>query len=1079
MIEELARCLEYRGQSMLRGARRNQKNSRRYLHSAFWSHGAGSIKLPAWWVLLLQTPISSEHGSLSTSSRPSKASAMVSGLQNIVLDLLYPVQTLALIRKLKRSTEVHHYAAKTVKRCSRGYASIATELISSTPESQRDAQSQNTVHAAPNPLTFGKSLSNLLDERGTTTSCDVLWQTYQDLLEHSGSLSPAELVKMFRRLVASKSPTDTERLLALFESVPLSERRAVHYSYAIAAALKLGDMDTAFYAHREAMSRLHSPVGASAILHYAVIHEDWKLAIGTWHPLWESGFFYYTRSDIWAGIEEVPLDALFSSALSAVEYALYQCQPAGLPEAMHARKFALELSERAFRVKDVEFHIPSWRSLLIKLGEIDDTHVTPRITAIQMLALEQALSIRLPVYSVAATDIYDQIRPHTTELIYKKSLLEDLLRRCIFPRSLSVAWEILKDYRKKYGRMEIPAYKTLMLRLAKGGQAQHLRETFDLYRADHGTPQDADLYRTLLAVHFRRADPEKASQTFIELQKDYGFIPDLACYNTIIHTYARVGDAEGAWTWFEAIQEADLSPDQSSFFPLMLIYSKRGDRDAVRNLTQRATAQGLKLNMPMVDLQVLACTNDNRMDEAESLLDEALGMELEGARTRMWNMVLNAYALQKNLPKVQELYRLMREANIPADSMTFAALIGALSASKFPAAAYKVLRKVMPKLDLKPTVLHYASVMMGYQGTAEYEAVFRVYRTMLEQGLLPDISTQNVLLRAAAAMDERGRSEAKETAHYTLASQILEQTVARLDPSELATLEPRKFVGPNRLDEAFTSTYFEYMIFLHGASGAFKQVSEAYDTYIKTARTFSGRNMELSPPMRMLSALLVAHKHAGNTEEVDRCWYLALDKCEILARKASVKDLSQQDWVLPARRYIINLPFEHYLSHLGEQKRFEDLINVVNDLHHDGYELNHRNWNTYIQFLSGSDLDKHKLLAFMLCETHLMPQWAGWEAMGHPARMKNRFKGMAKEIMKDAGSAAPTYLTFVWLTKAYVDLGFGRARRRAAGTQEMLESGKLAKTLDAVSNMPMLDDWEQRTILGRGPYSEQDRLRAV
>ena len=1052
---------------MLRGARKNQYRSRRSLHSSFWSHGAGSINLPAWWVLLLQTPIASDQDS-SARNVSSTASVMASGLQDIVLDFLYPVQTLALIRKLKRSTDVHLQAAKNVKQCSRRYTSVATALISGVPKLQKKMQYVNAMHGGPKSDGLSRRLNNLFDHRDSTVSCDALWQTYQDLLEESGSLSPTELVKMLRYLGSSSFKADTERLLALFENIHISDRRAVHYSYAVSAALKLGDMDTALHAHREALSRLHSPVGASALLRHAVIRKDWELAIGVWHPLWESGFFYYTISDIWAGIEAIPLDSLIRSALSASDFASQESQSMKSRESMNAINFSLELSERVFRVKNVRFHIPSWRSLIVKLKDFSDFHETSRLSAVHTLALEQALSLKHPTYSAAATDIYQLIRPHTIELIYQKSLLMKLLRRCKFPESLSTAWEIVKDYRKKYVKMDISAYKAFMQGLARGGQADSLQEIFDLYRADHGLPQDANLYRTLLSVHYRRADPEKAIQTFKELQLIHGFVPDLSCYNTIIHTFARVGDVEGAWIWFEAVQEAGLRPDHSSYFPLMWIYSKRGDRDAVLDVIQRAAAQGLKPDLPMIDLQVLACINDNRMDEAERLLREALSMDLQGRRTRMWNMVLNAYALRKNLPKVQQLHRLMQEAGVPADSMTFAALIGALSSSKFPSAAYKVLRKVMPELGLKPTVLHYAYVMRGFQQTSQYDKVFGVYQEMLQQGLSPAISTQNVLLRATASVDKRGQVEANEAPHYTLAGQTLEQIVASLDPSELADLEPRMFVGPHRLDEAFTSTYFEYMIFSYGASGAFAQVSEAYDNYIKTARKFSSRDIEASPPMRMLSALLVAHKCAGNTEEVDRCWYLALDKCDILARKASAKDLTLSDWVLPARRYIINVPFEHYLSHLGGQKRFDDLINVVDALRNDGYELDHRNWNAYIQILCGSDHTKHKLLAFTLCETHLMPAWAGWDTMGNPARMKNRFKGMAKERMKDVGGVAPTYLTFVWLTKAYMDLGFGRARRRREGTKEMLESGKVARTLDAVSNMPMLDDWEQRSILGRG-----------
>ena len=1026
-------------------------------------------------MLLLQTPTAKENSILGK-SRPPLACAMMSGLQEIFLDFLYPVQTLALIRRLKNSVTAHQHAVHKAKQRSRTYTSIATALISGEQELSSGPQKglcSQDASACRSAEQLRTKMTELLQQREVKTSRNALWQVYQDLLESSESLSPQEVVKMLRCLAASKFVIDNERLLALFESMPVGERRAIHYRYAISAALKLNDTDTAFYAHREALSRLHSLVGASAILHHAAMHKDWRLAIKLWHPLWELGLFYYTRSDIWAGVETMPLDSLLEVASSSADFASLLSQSNGSVDASSARNFSLELSKRVFRIQNVKFNIDSWRLLLFKLKDFASYREKSCPTGVNALALEQALSLSLQSYSSSAIEFYYSTRLQGNEPNYRKAIYETLLQRCLFPQHLSVAWEIIEDCRKQYGQLELSAYKNFMLRLARAGQANSLQDAFELYRIDHGLPQDPDIYRTLLSVHFRRADPEKAAQGLLKLEQEYGFSPTLSCYNTVIHTFARVGDVEGAVSWFEALQNAGLSPDNSSYFPLILVHSKRGDKEAVHDLLQQVRSQGLKPSLSLIDLEILTYTNDDNLVEAEILLEEALSMELEGERTRMWNVVINAYAMRKDLPKVKQLHKRMQDAGIPQDSMTFAALISGLSRAKFPLAAYKVLQKVMPALGIEPTVLHYALIMRGFLETESYDHLFNIYKTMLERGMSPTVSTQNTLLRAAAAVDERSHCEEGRTTRYNRARQILEQTVADLDPSELTDLEPRQYIGPHRLDEAFTSTYYEYMIFLYGASGAFAQVSAAYDEYIQTAQNFSSRDVESSPPMRMLSALLVAHKRAGNMEEVDRCWYLALDKCDILARRASAKAQSRPGWVLPGRRYLINLPFGHYATHLGQQSRFGDLVNVVDDLHHAGYELDHHSWNVYIQCLCRSSYVDHQMLAFLLCETHLIPHWGGWESMGRPSRMKKRFKGMIKERIKVTSGVAPTYLTFVWLTKAYVDLGFGKVKAKGQGTQEMLESGRIARTLDAVRNMPMWDDWEQRTILGRGPYSDQ------
>ncbi|KAL9103996.1 MAG: hypothetical protein Q9163_001016 [Psora crenata] len=1001
---------------------------------------------------------------------------MVSSLQDIFLDFLYPVQTQALIKRLKRSTNAHQQAAQSLKQCSRNYTSIATGLIYSTVEGSDQLRQDHEADIATNEEQGGsqtRRIHELFNAQGSGSSCDALWQEYQDLLERSEVLSSQELLRMLRCLRASKSSTDAERLLALFESIPVHERRAIYYSYAISAALKLNDGGTAMYIHREALGRLHSPVGTSAILSHAVMQEDWKLAIATWHVFWSTGIGYYTRNDIWAGVEAMPLPTLMTKALAAADFAISEIGSPGSEDPSAARDFALEVIRRSFQVKNVAFSDKTWQRLQEKMRIFREHDAGLKTLPIDVLSIEQALSHIDATCRSAALDQYRDLRQRDADFVPGKLLLDSLLDRIAITRSTETMWMVIEDWRRHYGKLDIRVYHRIAKNLSRAGDTINVHKLFEAYCADHGKPRDTTLYNALLQAHHRRADPEEAVRVLDGLRKSHGFLPDVTSYNILIQAFARVGDVEGAMTWFEVLKESDMKPDSRSYFPLMLVYSKRGDRDTVLDLLQEANAEGIQPTKAMIDVVVLANANSGRLDEAEKLLEDALDMEFNGSRTHMWNIVLNAYALRKNLGEVTRLHRRMREAGVSSDSMTYAALLTSLAVAKQPWPAYKVLKKVMPQAGIQRSVLHYAIVMGGFLQTKSYEEVFIVYKDMFEQGLSPNISTQNVILRAAASVGGTSVSGATEgQADYARARQVLDQTIADLDPLELASSEPRKFVGPHRLDEAFTSSYFEYMIFLYGKKGAFQKVSEVYDQYIKIADRFRKRDTESPPPMRMLSALLVAHNRAGNNEEVDQCWYLALDKCESLARKANAKDLSEPNWVLLSRRFIINHPLQHYLDHLGEQSRFDEMNNVVNDLLRSGYDLTHRNWNTYIQYLAGSSSTPHLLLAFILTESKLMPHWLGWETMGrHPKMIKYRFKGMAKDMLKDPAKRAPTYLTFVRLTAAYVDLGFGRVKRKKEGVEELEASGRVRRTLDAVRNLPMIDDREQRTILNRGSSS--------
>lgn len=1053
MIERAARCFEHGGKTLLCGQKR-QIRSRRCLHSGFWSHGAGNIDLPAWWIFFLQAP-ASNNAELPRERRALPTDGMATGLPEIFLDFLYPVQTLALIRRLERSTQAHRQETHSVQRRSRSYTSIAADLIARTSQAENDFAEigMDALSSDKRGERIRRRVNEILDCKDQTGLHDELWQKHQDLLELSQPLSPQELVKMLRTLGISARSTDAERLLALFESIPVDERRAIHYSHAVSAAINVKDLDTAIAIHREARSRIQGAIGTSAILRYTIQHEMWKEAIDTWHIFWHSKLLYFSRQDIWTGIDALPLSELIEKATAAVDFAISATESTDSESATAAREFALELTRRTLRVAGVIFDIPKHQQLIEKIKILGLSS-----TEMPALALQQYLSVNSREHGHRALQLYRSLR-QDTKFSPKERLLQSVLTKLASIHSTSGMFMMIDDWRKYLGKLHHTAYETVMKELARAGQVDAVQDLFKEFVADWGPPRRRGLFNSLLYVHLRRADTEGIVRTFERLQREHGFIPNLRSYNFLIMTFARVGDVDGALDWVTKLKESGIIPDQNTYSTLMSMYGKRGDIDAVQDLLEQSRVEGLKSSKSMIDSLVLANINDEKLEEAEKLVEEALQMDLAGSRTHMWNVLLNAYAMRKNMEKVSQLQKRMQEAGVPFDNLTYAALMTSLTVAKHPKAAHKVMDTVMPRAGLRRTTLHYAIVMGGYLATKEYGRLFTLYKEMLRRNLTPNMSTQNVLLRAAAAVDkDRGKGN-EDSAELTRAHQTLAQTLQNLDPAELAPTEPRKFVGPNALDEAFNSTYFEYMIFLHGTEAAFDKVTELYDSYISNAQKFGRQDVEASPPMRMLSALLVAHTRAENHDEVDRCWYLALAKSEELCRKSKAK-LAKPGWVLPSRRFIINLPLHHYIKHLGNQSRYGDLINVINDLRQAGYDLHSNNWNTYIQYLARSPDPAHQLLAFDLCERELIHAWPGWQALGHVNSIKPKFRAMTRDMVLMPRKRMPNYRTFVCLTAAYADARSGGETKREKALKAVAPL-----TLDAVRRMPRIDDWEQNTIL--------------
>lgn len=994
-----------------------------------------------------------------SSRRPgTQTAASSSGLQELFLDFLYPVHALAPIRRLRWSTNEQHHAAQNIKNYYKGYTSIAADFINGakafgtdTRAQTQDASTRSSSETPQPGDATRRRISELLDSDDRTWIYDELWQCYQTLLEMSQQLSPQHIVEMLQHLCMSKSTIDVERAVALFDSIPVQQRRAIHYSHAISAALSLNDIDTAVDMHREASARTNGSIGAGKILHYTVQHGMWQLAIVVWHVYWVDKLHYYTRPDIWKKVIALPLPDLIYKAGSAANFAITAAK-SSLPNdnAVAARDFALELIRQTFRIQNINFDVNHYWPLVDKVRALDGMDIMT-----ETMILEQLLSVDTRVHGHSALVRYRLIRKLPTFLPSTK-LLRTVTQRLMREKTSLGILMIIEDWRKYH--QKIPSDITIDMAkvFARLGQLEHVQNMFRYFLSTHGKPRGSVWYHILLFIHNRRANPEGVVRAFNDLQKDFQFKPTLLAWNYVIGTFTRIGDVDGALIWFNKLLESEQRPDFRSYFLLMSLYAARGDSEAVLNLYQQSKVDGIQLSLPMIGTVVLAKIKDERLAEAEQLVKEASHMDLEGSRQFMWTILLNAYAVRNEVEKVWELYKEMQNAGIAPDAMTYAALLTSLSIARRPDVAHKILNKVMPKAQIKRTSLHYAIVMGAWLRMEKYGQLFGTYESMLSRRLPPTMSTQNIILRASAAV---GNKDPTILPRLVCAQQVFEQTMSNLDPKELAASEPRKFVGPDPLNERFFSSYFEYLIFLYGKHATFAKFTELYERYISTSARSSDRDIEASPPIRLLSALMATHLHAGDHQEVERCWRLALGKSEKLVCRAGALT-SEPGWVLYSRRFVLVLPLRHYMASLSNQGRSDDLTSIVNQLCSSGFALNSPNWNQYIQHLAQSSEIRHKLLAFKICERELMPNWPGWNRLGDPNYLKPKFRRMTSNTLHSPGQKMPDYLTLVKMAAVYLQ-----------AKQGVLPSGPhnffrvAPKTVDALTYMPRMADEIQISLL--------------
>ena len=1079
MIERVSTCLENGGLSILR-IPKNRFKTRRSLHSAFWSHGAGDIDLPAWWLALLQVPAGRKD------ECPSKRSISLSGelpldVSNVgLLDFLYPAQTFAFLRK--RMSE-NATALREHRRCQRLMHRSRTYTSAVAAVSGRDGQPDQATET-PDAIDASKSKSddsllelsesNLREKfhslvfsrqsSGQIGQIEELWDVYQKFQSLSLSLYPAELAEFFKCLGTSPRVIDHKRTMKLFDNVPALERRAVHYTYAISAALMQDDLATAATMHREAALRIHGSFGSSKLIKHAVMKKRWDVALEVWLQYRNNMQSFF--EDIWSEVDSIPLSHLMRQIPSAIDFAVQLTEASSFEGAAPARQFVKNLVWKALETRGTLFDLDAQFEIFLKVQKI---HV-PDIDLYRLAILQNlALGPNEREHSRAGLRIYRMLK-RKPDIVPDLEILGAVLERFEAVRSLKGMYEVLEDYRKHHGAPPKGAYQRIMAELARQGDIDTVESLFREAILRHGKELVPKLANSILYACFRRADVHSAEKWFTTLEHQFGHSADVVSYNLIIATYARVEDFDGAQSWYNRLCAADASVNNSTYGVLMGMFAARGDWEATNGLYERSVTEGIQPSFEMMDSLVLAQIKNDRPAEARELVNKALTMDLEAtwhqapflsgdfSRTRMWNTLITYHALRGEVNKVGQLQHLMHGNQVPFDGMTYAALMQCLCMRKLPNAAWKILRDMMPANGIRATALHYSIAMTGYVATRQYHRVFELSQLMLKRNIRPTFSTQNPLLQAAAGVDKTtcrtGPSDGMSF-KATQAEAILEQTLESLDRTELAPSGPKPFKQSNPIDVAFTSSYFSYMVALYGRNRSFDKVKEMYDRSIMTNRKFSPHR-ETSQPIEMTSALMVAHIKAKDYHQTEQYWNLSLEESKKLACKAGA-DTSKPGWVLHSRRHILHAPLGYYMTALAATDRIDDLISVITSFRHAGFHLTNANWNVFVQILVQHGRTQ---LAYETSEEQLMHDWPGWNIFSSPMVAKYRFR---RKVPSEPWKKVPQYETLVYLAGAYLEaqrMPYGRGR-------EAVRQLNLAapRTVQAVVNMPRYVDELQERIL--------------
>ncbi len=1062
MLERTAGCLETGSLRRLLPASRKALKSRRTLHSAFWNHGASDLEMSPLWTSLVRMaePLDEQRGGDEQSHRFPTAQ------MGMMLDFLYPAGTLRFLRQYS-GWGLDRPGGKLARNGLEklGYRQYSSSAVDTGSKEAESAAAEEPIDDHRLPAAEDGSMQMLYETLGLTRKHDYeeAWRQYCLCKGNDSSVLRKQLM---RYLASSERIVDAERIIELFGTLNQEEKSPATYRNTIRSYLRLRNLADAMTLHTRALEASTIPAGSEELLAYLIQNSSWSRAFNVWKQC--NRFREQVSKPISFNIFEV-LDtnpAIGSQAIELAEYAnrkIENASPDNPEDISELIEFVSRIVRRAL-LSTLGFSPTRFTSLLVILQKWKLATPTLYDDAIHML-----LGLNQPKLAVRC---YRTAR-QGNGIMFTRPMLHTILRICCDNHSILGMQQVLDDFFRIYSKPTRVAYKMCMSEFAAQGDAQTVHALFDQLCErdvkDSGKRSivSASELAPLLHVHAKRGEVQKVVDIFNQIEDVYGLKPDLTCWNILINAYGKIHDTDRAYKYFEKLLYDDtLRPDDYTFGTMMGICTIRGDVERVVELYRFAEELKVERSAAMIDSLVLVHIKDGDLQKAESICEDALGMGLKGNRTRMWNYLLTAYAMQRDLVTVNRLLQRMTQRKVDHDQYTYSALMQALAVAKQPDRAYAILTEVMPQAGIRATSLHYAVVMGGYIATGEFDKVFRLEKRMVKRNMKGSASTKLFAMQAKVAEDERLMEKGTRQDVLNRALQMFQDAIDTMNPQDISDTA-RKAAGRVPLDVAYSSMIYRFAISIMGQSSAFSTVNELYAAFLKSLP----EHRQSQPPLEVILSIMDAKMRERDHEAIQQCWDLALSIAKENGRPIVVPDNmpesfptanQNQQKIIPARQLDLARQLSIYMRSLHIQMKSDDERKTVENLLKDGFKLDNHNWNLYISLLAHRHIIKP---AFELCETYLMENWTGWARIRWTLPERNRLPLDLRAKRKQPRHLRPKYITLLYLARAYLELQSMAAESQAS--QLLLDDleKNCPRVVKAITTMQRTDDYLERTVL--------------
>ncbi|KAK8079826.1 coxI translation protein CYA5 [Apiospora hydei] len=1014
MLEKTAASLEPCGlQRVLPGATKSFQ-TRRQLHTAFWQHGAADVELSNAWQALMHGVFDSAN---MESSRPEGlASAPAIRASTFLLDFLYPSGTVAFLRRFspasidrfdpqrppqsfaKVSPRLYTSSAslRQANTDSQGEGSAQQEhagaLAEETESSDGLATAENGVGDVARNRSYAKQLATLL-ARDDPEDADQVWHHYSALDAQSREAYRAQTLFFLSK---THRVTDSWKITELFQHLGPDQWESYSFLAGLTAQMNLGN-------EQEALDIFGKAIGLSQISDPALIEAlDMLLASALKSTSLESA------AKTWRFYEPLSKRLDFGGITSQLPRV---ASVPGLAEKVLGFRHYFTSEEKTLPVKGRKPLL----KLLVRRAVVNcaDNQVEPllRLTK-DPLAFEEFLRPFNPnrrKLHISVYKIYRALKGASPSHAVLHETFRAFIGLSQNSAKLAGAELLWGDWHKFHESPSRRAFQKFMGFYASQGDKERVFSLWSDYMtqfASLNVLQGDDTFTHLLQVHAVREEVEHVQSIFDDISGKFGIQPNRHCWNILLNAHVKAGDYENAIRVFDDLSVA-VGPDRYSYGTLMQMTASRGDLGFTVDLYRRGRRKNIIDNdsATLAALVEAYCQNEH-FHEAEDVCIRSARRGLKD--TWLWNRLLHAYGIRRNLASINRLLNVMTDLDVPYDDYTYQELLLGLALCRQPQHALALLAVAIKERAFEVQEDHFHILMGAFIKTGEPHLVVRVHKLMEECGIQPTSSTMTQVMTALTQWHKMPPESRRNTSFTNSVAKSIRAFYKSFGPSKneaprrWSTRNSQTPAGSRLLESDRAAFQISRLIYLFTQMKDMTRVQELVDLYREVV--YGDKKSPKQLPIQLLDSMMWAEYSEKNYEGVRAIWDMMF---------ATAKDGGlSADWVegdattpkiSPRHVYVLSGSLEvmqHMCMALEDAVTLRKLMEEVRTA---GFEIDSKNWNLHVQYLVRL---KAYEPAFDICEEWLMPTWTGWAVARAKANMKNelpldlRRRGAAPRFMR-------------------------------------------------------------------------------